>query len=379
MKDELLLRAYDVGFGDCIHVQIPDGDGCFHMLIDCGTSRGSGWLKAVVEDVRANLPREGQQRRLDLLVATHPHSDHINGFKPAWFKDVRIGRLWLTVTMNPEHAGARTALARQPVANKGPLKALREDLAVSSGIAPDYPLYVARDLAQRLDVQERGRYRLAMEQGTTCFRGFQEQDTCLRVLAPEWDIDKYYLGVSTRAGQSKSIDRRQLGRRLKNNASVVLLLEWRGRRLLFAGDAEWQGTGVEEGRASSSWDVMLGRPEVAEILLQPLDLFKVAHHGSHNGTPFYDGGKEYLPRMIAPDRTQVLVSTIAGEHGAKNPVPFPAVMAELGRLAANKRVYPNEYEKWLRALDQPQRTDLEPPAPGKNVPYVEAALGPVGD
>ena len=28
---------------------------------------------------------------------------------------------------------------------------------------------------------------------------------------------------------------------LKNNTSVVLLLEWRGRRLLFTGDAEWDG------------------------------------------------------------------------------------------------------------------------------------------
>ena len=31
-----------------------------------------------------------------------------------------------------------------------------------------------------------------------------------------------------------------------NNTSVVLLIEWKGKRLLFVGDAEWDG-GFKEG------------------------------------------------------------------------------------------------------------------------------------
>jgi hypothetical protein len=166
--------------------------------------------------------------------------------------------------------------------------------------------------------------------------------------------------------------------RLKNNLSVVLLLEWRGRRLLFTADAEWQGKGVREGRRNSTWDVMLHHPEVEQLLTgEPLDLLKVAHHGSHNGTPFEKGGREkYLTKMVSPDRTQVLVSTIAGKHGEHKPVPYPALMEELGRLAANKRRYPDDDEETLREVDQPQRTDLEAPVAGREVQYLEALIEP---
>ena len=54
-----------------------------------------------------------------------------------------------------------------------------------------------------------------------------------------------------------------------NNTSVVFLLQWRGWRLLFAGDAEVR-----------SWKTMN-----REGVLKPVHFLKVSHHGSHNGTP----------------------------------------------------------------------------------------------
>jgi beta-lactamase superfamily II metal-dependent hydrolase len=466
MEDKLLVRIYSVGFGDCIYVRIPDDGGHFHMLIDCGTSAAADTLKPAVDDVRSMLPRDQDGKaHLDLLVATHPHADHIKGFDPEWFEDVRIGRIWLSLFMKTDHPQAKKTLAFQDMANDaalallnrrglqlspgvqsllqrsiwnpGALKALREGLAQSSGIHPQYPLYVARDLADRLSPEEREQHHLDYEQSTTRFRGFQEQATCLRVLSPEWDIDKYYLGqgtfdshslidrymlrteayqatpeildasslaaeeaqtaATTKARQPGNISERdfrqlrshllysalafsQKDDRLKNNLSVVLLLEWRGRRLLFTGDAEWQGKGVREGRRNSTWDVMLHHPEVKQILVQPLDLLKVAHHGSHNGTPFHKGGKEeYLEKMVSPDRTQVLVSTVAGKHGEKNPVPYPPLLKELGRLAANRRKYANDPDPTLRKVYQPQRTDLEPPVAGKEVQFLEVMLDPLSD
>jgi hypothetical protein len=107
--------------------------------------------------------------------------------------------------------------------------------------------------------------------------------------------------------------------RLKHNTSVVLLLEWRGRRLLFTADAEWTGKGVAEGRRNSTWDVMLHIPEVERVLRRPLGLLKVAHHGSHNGTPFGENGREQvLEKIVVPDRTHVVVSMVTGKHGEKN-------------------------------------------------------------
>jgi hypothetical protein len=325
------------------------------------------------------------------------------------------------------------------ICDPGALKALREDLARASGVYPQYPLFMSRDLAKRLSAAERAAYKLDFQEGTTCLLGFQERGTRLRVLAPEWDIDSYYLGQGVddshslidhyllrteayqasgeisdhpsssasqedegaatgtkipavgvpRPGNIGELDFRQLRNRLlysalafslkddalKNNVSVVLLLEWRGRRLLFAGDAEWRGRGVQEQSHNSSWDVMLHIPEVRQVLLQPLDFLKVGHHGSLHGTPFLEGGREYLlPRILLPRRSRVVVSTIHGKHGRRDPIPHPDLLAELGRLAANRREYENDPEHELRGVQQPQRTDLEPPIAGENARYAEVTL-----
>ncbi len=464
MNDNLLVKIYRVGFGDCIYVQFPDDGNCFTMLIDCGTSGSADPIKAAINDVQEMLPRlKGDDKRLDLLVVTHPHADHIKGFDPKWFKKIKISRIWLPIFMNQKHPQAKNMRAFQDLAgqrahdllnrsglslaqgvkplleksawnicNTEAFDALRTGLAKDSNIQPDYPLYIARDLANLQSPKERDKYKLNFEQGSTCFRGFQEPGTCLRVLAPEWDIDKWYLGQGSfdsnafvdrylfkaqvnNAG-SQVLDQtgpapiqtegdrvsasnqpcnisvqdfRQLRSRLlysglafsqtdeslKNNTSIVLLLEWRGRRLLFAGDAEWRGAGVKEDRRNSSWDIMLHIPEVKKMLLQPLDLFKVGHHGSHNGSPFKDDGKEQiLKSILSADRTHVVVSTVSGKHGEEYPVPYPKLMKTLGNLACNNRRYPDTPEEDLRKVNQPQRTDLEPLAPGEKVDCVKVAL-----
>ena len=61
--------------------------------------------------------------------------------------------------------------------------------------------------------------------------------------------------------------------RALNNTSIVFVLEVADIRMLFAGDAQW---GV--------WREILQDPD-ARALLARTNLYKVSHHGSHNGSP----------------------------------------------------------------------------------------------
>jgi beta-lactamase superfamily II metal-dependent hydrolase len=76
-----------------------------------------------------------------------------------------------------------------------------------------------------------------------------------------------------------------------NNTSVVVLVSYLGRNLLFPGDAQF-----------GAWKHWMQQPDGEEILAS-LDFYKVSHHGSENATP-----KSALERM-ATARVAAMVST----------------------------------------------------------------------
>jgi hypothetical protein len=84
MSDPTKLRviAYNVGFGDCFLLSFSYGTGrARHVLVDFGTtrlphpSRGPDSLEAVASKIAEHC-----DGKLDMVVATHRHADHISGF-----------------------------------------------------------------------------------------------------------------------------------------------------------------------------------------------------------------------------------------------------------------------------------------------------------
>ena len=152
MVDKLLIRAYNVGCGDCIYVRIPKARkkggkvGDFHILIDCGKKGAAAPLKVALDHLKTELPSEGGKKRLDLLLLSHEHEDHMKGFDPAWFDDIKIENLWMSVAMDRDHPQAKfthklhamAAMAMRNIAARGlALSPALEDIVNRYGIAND--------------------------------------------------------------------------------------------------------------------------------------------------------------------------------------------------------------------------------------------------
>ena len=101
----LEVTAIDVGQGDSLFVVSPEGR---TLLVDAGGPVGritSRW--DVGEEVVAPFLWSRRVRRLDAVLITHGHSDHIGGM-PAILRDLRPRELWLSI--QPGDAPALQAL-----------------------------------------------------------------------------------------------------------------------------------------------------------------------------------------------------------------------------------------------------------------------------
>ena len=84
------VRMYTIGTGDCFVVKLfDDNQEPFHILIDCGVITGTyDYIREYVKDLIDYV-----ESRIDLLIVTHEHKDHVYGFQAA-------EKLWGTVTIH---------------------------------------------------------------------------------------------------------------------------------------------------------------------------------------------------------------------------------------------------------------------------------------
>ena len=97
--DQVVIRMYKMGTGDCFTVKfLKGGKVSFKMLIDCGCWSGTKEsLKPFLEEMKNDV--EG---RVDVLVVTHEHKDHVLGFERG--RDLftgdafQAGQVWMAWT-----------------------------------------------------------------------------------------------------------------------------------------------------------------------------------------------------------------------------------------------------------------------------------------
>src|SRR5262245_27657692 len=99
-----IVRVYRHGLGDCILIRLARRTGGeFKILIDCGvavaTEDAPGMMKRVVDDILKIT-----DKKIDVLVVTHEHWDHVSGFTQAEseFKKLEIGEVWVAWTEDPK-------------------------------------------------------------------------------------------------------------------------------------------------------------------------------------------------------------------------------------------------------------------------------------
>lgn len=436
MDDQLLVRIYNVGLGDCIYLRVPDLHEQVHILIDCGNKFDElSILRDRITELKEELPDTGgNKRRLDLLVVSHPHEDHHKGFEEDIFKDVKIERIWLSPAYNRLDPKAKGFHALKGVAQRS----LRGLLEVSSGdLGEQVKELLALNKSQAIDMlsrqlpQANGIKPLYVSADTPPEQliVFEDPAIQLKVIGPMSDIDAYYLGgdglLNTQSGiasqhmeegyrtmlsDPESVEMSQpanislqdftqlrnsiringlalaeIAGHIENNLSLVFMLEWRGRRLLFTGDAEWNQAAkgeVRAGKSNGSWNVMW--KERKADLSEPLDFYKIGHHGSENATPWTPTGHpinaifdKLLPKPAIGKMPKAYAVASTKRTTRWPSIPNAALLAEIGKRVANSRTSYVESPSSTAVSDntaQPQRTDLEAEAtgtPGKPVPYIE--------
>ena len=105
------IRMYRHGLGDCFLITLPRkaSPDPYRILIDCGVILGTAnpgdTMTKVVEDIVHD-----SNGKVDLLLLTHQHWDHLSGFiqAAASFAKLRIGDVWVAWTEKPDDELAKT-------------------------------------------------------------------------------------------------------------------------------------------------------------------------------------------------------------------------------------------------------------------------------
>ena len=387
----IVIRMYNVGFGDCFLLTFQSADKDRHVLIDFGSSAApksgsANYMIEIAKDIKTVC-----KGKLDILVSTHRHRDHISGFAidgdgtgkiiaslqpdhviQPWTEDpdAEVDALTATTSTDDNSDAHLTAqylgsledmhsiaanvvqllhtqklviggekknqLAFLGENNLKNLSAVKNLIAmgkkgkahfVNAGMRFDNllpgvkitvlgpPTLKQSETIRKQRSSDPGEFwqfrsfwasqRMATEtlvagHGSKSFTRHKTLPRASRSPNMRWFIEQ-----SQKIHADQALDIVRDLDSVMNNTSVILLFECGDRKLLFSGDAQIE-----------NWAFALKNKEWCD-LLKDINLYKVGHHGSLNGTP------KSLWRLFdhrgpanIQDRLDTLCSTKAGKHGS---------------------------------------------------------------
>lgn len=393
----LRVRMFRVGFGDFFVLTVPTSNGPKHILIDCGVHAKD---LGSIEDAVAQMAKDCGSE-LALLIMTHRHADHISGFGTcrSVFSQFTVERVWMSWFEDPKNTTAMafqaslaamagligTRLAMRSDGASQQFSAMMANITGGMAVAGRSTNQVALDVLHSgfKNKPNYDYYRAGDE--PTLPDDLLQAGLSAQILGPPIDLslisqmtykNQQYLSANVqsdddpvvpfpsafRVGSSdypetafefykpdrikQLIDSAQpdvlaaqaiAADKTLNNQSLVILFTFRGKQLLFAGDAQW-----------GNWENFLyggaygtpGHTELtskAKTILGQLDFYKVGHHGSTNATP-----KDAVAAM-----RHGCVGMCSTQPGAYNEVPRGPLLKALsdkmdGQLARSDQISANK-------------------------------------
>lgn len=378
---EVLVRMYDVGFGDCFLVVIP-GEPRRVVLVDAGFhAQGKGAFagKDLAARVIADVVELRGSPRIDVVVATHRHQDHVYSFNAPGWDEVEVGEVWMPWVEDraDERAkrlwkkgrafGARLAAAL-PSLTVAPADREAIDFVLwNAGHGePMFPGWSNDGALDRLHEgfarrdRERPRFLPETSDLPESFETPALPGVTVHVLGPTRDPAALSEGDPSRDGESyRALALLEAGAggrpvdapfpavwRAPKDAKGGLRQDevTRLRGLARAVDPLFAAQALDDminatslvlvlqiGRARlllpgdaewGTWKRILA-DDRARALLKGTTFLKVGHHGSHNGTP-----KTLVEDVLKPG-TKGMISTQEGPGSFRNHIPLPDLLRAL--------------------------------------------------
>lgn len=238
-QGEGVLQVYfiDVGQGDCIYIEFPDGD---DMLIDCGSSRGSSEDKALAE-----IDRFNDDNVINHLMLTHTDSDHVS-YLDAVIEEYEVKNIYMPY-VRAESSKEQYNLQLNAL-DPAKLEMFDDPDVVSSDVYAEF--FIAALSEPNCNIY----LNVDKNEYTNSVVIIDEDDLYrLTFYCPTQD---YY--AKTKLNTAERI----------NAVSPVGILEYNGRKIVFTGDSNSKN-----------------EPIVSERLgYIDCDVLKVAHHGSETSS-----------------------------------------------------------------------------------------------